>query len=292
MPFFTIITATYNAAEHLPRLLASLAEQTYRDFEVIIQDGASTDETSAVVENWRKSLPACSFISQVDTGIYDAWNKALARQGETLGQWVLFLGADDALAGTDVLERSARSIACVAQEVILCVGTVNMVYPDNTVAHTITADIEHAFAHRYEMSTPLPHSGLFTRSETLQQQRFNINLKIAADYEWMLLVWKDVGQVHVLDFVITNMALGGISSNESYSFILRREQRAIMCRNFLVRFSNIHIFLFLYLESLLYTPKSILKTICSRFHFSQKIWAWLQKIRKKSLNIHEINRYP
>ena len=45
MPFFTIITATYNTAATLPRLLDSLAEQTCRDFALIIQDGASTDDT-------------------------------------------------------------------------------------------------------------------------------------------------------------------------------------------------------------------------------------------------------
>jgi glycosyltransferase involved in cell wall biosynthesis len=57
MPFFTIITATYNAAATLPRLLDSLSEQTCRDFELIIQDGASTDDTVAVAESIGTSCP-------------------------------------------------------------------------------------------------------------------------------------------------------------------------------------------------------------------------------------------
>ena len=48
-PTFTIITATYNAASTLPRLLQSLATQTCRDFTWVCQDGASTDNTLAIV---------------------------------------------------------------------------------------------------------------------------------------------------------------------------------------------------------------------------------------------------
>jgi glycosyltransferase involved in cell wall biosynthesis len=55
-PFFTIITATYNAAATLPRLLDSLAAQTCRDFELVIQDGASTDATAAIAEAYRERL--------------------------------------------------------------------------------------------------------------------------------------------------------------------------------------------------------------------------------------------
>ena len=55
-PFFTIITATYNAAATLPRLLESLAAQTCRDFVWVAQDGASNDDTLAVIEQWRERL--------------------------------------------------------------------------------------------------------------------------------------------------------------------------------------------------------------------------------------------
>ena len=85
----TIITATYNATATLPRLLESLATQTCQDFELIIQDGASKDDTVAVAESYRHRLPALSLASEPDTGIYDAWNKALSR---VRGEWVLVFG--------------------------------------------------------------------------------------------------------------------------------------------------------------------------------------------------------
>ncbi|MDR0467100.1 MAG: glycosyltransferase, partial [Deltaproteobacteria bacterium] len=83
-PFFSVITATRNAGATLPRLLESLASQTCRDFELIIQDGASTDDTLAIVEAWRERLPALSPASGPDMGVSDAWNRALPR---IRGQW-------------------------------------------------------------------------------------------------------------------------------------------------------------------------------------------------------------
>ena len=78
-PFFSIITSTYNAEETLPPLLESLASQTCRDFNWIVQDGSSSDATMQLVEGYRDRLPEIFADSRKDCGIYDAWNKALDR---------------------------------------------------------------------------------------------------------------------------------------------------------------------------------------------------------------------
>ena len=73
-PCFTIITSTWNAAATLPRLLDSLAAQTCRDFNWIVQDGASSDATLDIVERYRDRLPEILTAGGRDNGIYDAWN--------------------------------------------------------------------------------------------------------------------------------------------------------------------------------------------------------------------------
>ena len=103
-PFFTIITSTYNAAATLPHLLDSLASQTCRDFNWIVQDGASSDATIQIVEQYRDRLPEVLTDSGKDSGIYDAWNKAIDRWQDKMGEWILFLGADDKLADVNVLD--------------------------------------------------------------------------------------------------------------------------------------------------------------------------------------------
>ena len=86
----SILTATFNAAEHLPRLIESLRAQTDRDFEWIIMDGESEDGT---VEILRAASDVVSVVrSEADFGIYHALNKAIAL---ATSKYYLVLGSDD-----------------------------------------------------------------------------------------------------------------------------------------------------------------------------------------------------
>ncbi len=86
----SILTVTFNAARHLPGLIASLRAQTVRDFEWVVMDGASTDGTQALLTA-ASDLPIV-WRSEPDFGIYDALNKAVALAG---GEHYLVAGADD-----------------------------------------------------------------------------------------------------------------------------------------------------------------------------------------------------
>ena len=89
-PFISIITSTYCAAACLPRVIESIRAQTFDDFEWIVIDGASTDDT---VDILRQNEDVIDYwMRESDKGIYDAWNKGLPH---VRGTWVLFLGADD-----------------------------------------------------------------------------------------------------------------------------------------------------------------------------------------------------
>ena len=107
-PFFTIITSTYNAAATLPHLLDSLASQTCRDFNWIVQDGGSSDETMKIVAQYHSLLPEILTNSGKDEGIYDAWNKAIDIWQDKIGEWILFLGCDDSLNEKNTLEKIYR----------------------------------------------------------------------------------------------------------------------------------------------------------------------------------------
>lgn len=88
---FSVITATYNAAEVLPRLISSLQTQTDQDFEWVVADGASTDETLVLLEKAKETLNI-RMDSRPDFGIYDALNRAVKMAH---GDYYLVLGADD-----------------------------------------------------------------------------------------------------------------------------------------------------------------------------------------------------
>ncbi|CCE21765.1 glycosyltransferase [Methylotuvimicrobium alcaliphilum] len=91
-PTLSIITATYNAASVLPRLIESLRLQTDQDFEWVVADGASSDNTLELLAQVKDLNLAVD--SRPDFGIYDALNRAVTMAS---GKYYLVLGADDRL---------------------------------------------------------------------------------------------------------------------------------------------------------------------------------------------------
>lgn len=89
----SIITATYNAAKHLPGLIGSLQNQTDQDFEWVVADGASTDGTLTLLKEAQTRFRVV-VDSRPDFGIYDALNRAVKMAS---GDYYLVLGADDRL---------------------------------------------------------------------------------------------------------------------------------------------------------------------------------------------------
>ncbi|MDR3236328.1 MAG: glycosyltransferase [Prevotellaceae bacterium] len=88
----TIICVTKNAAAYLNACLKSIEEQSTNDYEIIIQDGGSTDGTLDVINQWNDKI--AYWVSAPDNGIYDAMNKAISHAS---GDWIYFIGADDRL---------------------------------------------------------------------------------------------------------------------------------------------------------------------------------------------------
>lgn len=91
-PLISVITVVKNGAATLERALRSVLEQAYAPLELIIRDGGSTDGTLALLHRYDDRLDF--WRNQPDTGLYDAMNRAVA---DARGDWLLFLGADDAL---------------------------------------------------------------------------------------------------------------------------------------------------------------------------------------------------
>lgn len=231
IPFFTIITATHHAGDTVSRLLTSLAAQTCRDFAWHVQDGASTDNTLEVIEAWRTRLPAVSVHSEPDGGIYDAWNRALDHAGAALGRWVLFLGADDALADSDVLARVRAALEQAPGDVCLAVGEARIRYPDGRLFETMRWDgASPVNALRREM--PFCHTALLHRRELFDGRRFDATFRVLGDYDFVCRALRQDTQVTALPFVLTDMHLGGISSSLDMQPGIFRESVRIAWRHF------------------------------------------------------------
>lgn len=279
-PFFSIITATHNAAATLSRLLDSLASQTCRDFNWIVQDGMSTDDTMQIVANYADKLPSVLAESRNDTGIYDAWNKALDRSADNgLGEWVLFLGADDLLANTDVLESVKSALENLPKHIVLAAGNIEYFSEAGQTISRIV-NITEGFEKR-NLGMPLPHTGLFARKELFKQFSFERRFKIAGDYDWLLHVWKKPEQAKSLDILVTKMALGGISNSKKYEFTCFKERNTVRYRHFpWTFFCALPQLTLLYLEKKMDPQKRIFCEISKKSFFLLWLWGLLSKMRK------------
>src|ERR1700722_16529958 len=95
----SIIIPTYNSQNTILTALQSIVKQSFDDFEIIIVDGLSNDDTVTIVKNFQDDR--IKIISELDNGIYDAMNKGIDR---AKGDWLYFLGSDDRLYNDTVLE--------------------------------------------------------------------------------------------------------------------------------------------------------------------------------------------
>ncbi len=227
-PLFTIITATYNAASVLPRLLESLAGQRFRDFEVIIQDGASKDDSVALAESFRGRLPALQVRSAVDSGLYEAWNRAVRHIS---GQWVIFLGADDALDGPETLLEVARRVREYPAEVIFASGDVRVLNARREEVE-LQAGLEKNVPDILRHGGAAVHSGLFQRAGIFAENSFDTGLRICGDHDFICRLWNDDSKGRRLGLAVTRMSTGGLTSRIEGVWRFRWEHARVLLRHY------------------------------------------------------------
>lgn len=102
---FSIIIPTYNSAATLSDALQSIVDQSFKNFEILIMDGVSTDNTLDIARSF--SDERIRIYSEKDSGVYDAMNKGIDKAH---GEWLYFLGSDDTLYDYEVLHDMANII--------------------------------------------------------------------------------------------------------------------------------------------------------------------------------------
>jgi glycosyltransferase involved in cell wall biosynthesis len=100
-PLISVVMATLNAAKDLPVSLGSLADQCSRNFEIVVVDGGSDDQTRELVARiLEEARIRHRIITLPGSGIYEAINRGVM---EAEGEWLYVMGADDRLVTEDVL---------------------------------------------------------------------------------------------------------------------------------------------------------------------------------------------
>lgn len=225
-PLISIITSTFRAAEHLPRAIESVRAQTFDDFEWIVVDGASTDGT---VDILRQNEDVVDYwMSEPDSGIYDAWNKGVSK---ARGKWIVFLGADDYLWAPDVLGRVAAALDAAPRQCHVVYGLIAMVNQSGEEMERVGTEWAKV-KRRFRSLMCLPHPAVFHRRDLFQVYgNFDPAFSIAGDYEFLLRELREHDALFVPGLVVTGMTVGGISSSPENSWKMMRETRQASRKN-------------------------------------------------------------
>lgn len=216
----TIITATYNVQSALQITANSIRSQSYSNIEWLVVDGGSTDQTLDVIN--RNSDIISFWMSEPDSGIYDAWNKICPKIS---GDWVLFLGAGDTLASSDVLSLVAPSLSVSFPKHLLVYGKIRLVSEINREVIEERGESWDYMKNKWEFFRPkLPmHPEIFHHSSLLKsEQPFDKTYKIAADTLFLLSVVR-LNEPLFIPIVITEMPFGGVSSRFDHVFRVANE---------------------------------------------------------------------
>ena len=217
----SIITINRNNASGLEKTLKSIAGQTCKDFEHIIVDGASTDDSVEVIRKYADSLgDRVKWISEPDKGIYNAMNKGITMAS---GDYIQIMNSGDGLVSDDVTERMLAALKDSGYPSILY-GNMLKDMPDGRLMRDkCFAGQEITFFGFYRGT--LNHSPAYIRRSLFEKYGlYDEDLRIVSDWKWYLqaIILGEEKPVYT-DIDVTLFDMHGISET---NLELRDKERA------------------------------------------------------------------
>ncbi len=201
-PFLSVITVCFNSGKTIGDTLESLKNQTCDDFESIVIDGGSSDNTSEIVEKFGDFVN--TFVSEPDQGIYDAMNKGIKL---AKGRYLAFLNSDDAyLPNTISLVRAhARS---TWPDIIY-----GKIKKERLLGREVLTRLESPDLKLMPETMGIFHPATFVHRDLFEQfGPYDLRFKQAADYHWLLRAFLAGTNFSYLEEVLAIFRIGGISN--------------------------------------------------------------------------------
>ena len=222
----SVITVVYNNIKTIGDAIDSVLGQYYTNIEYIIVDGASEDGTLQVVHQYKDRISIV--ISEPDKGIYDAMNKGIrAATGDVIG----ILNSDDIYANAKVTE-TIMNVFNQEPSVDIVYGDLVYVKSDNIFEVVRNWKSSSYYNRFFENGNVPPHPSLFVKRNVYKEVGlFNLNFKLAADYEIMLRIFKKYKfNSKYISETIVRMRLGG-ATNQSCLNIVRQNLEILRAWN-------------------------------------------------------------
>ena len=223
----SVITATYNSGATLRDTLESVLRQNFRDFEHIVVDGGSKDNTLAIVREYEPLYGGrLRWVCELDKGIYDAMNKGIRM---AMGDVVGILNSDDFYTSNDVLECVAKAMSDPNVDAVY--GDVHFVR-DGDLSRCTRYYTSRPFHRSWMRFGFMPaHPSFYCRKAVYEKYgAFDLSYKVAADFENLLrMIFVHRIRTRYLHKDFVTMRTGGASTSglRSHEQIMHDHLRAL-----------------------------------------------------------------
>jgi glycosyltransferase involved in cell wall biosynthesis len=236
---FSIIIATYNCGQKIEKTLQSIFSQNNELFELIIIDGASTDDTLKYIKKYESGL---TFVSEKDEGVYYAFNKGIDLAN---GKYIYFIGAGDCLK-PGILEQVREFLPEEIPTFVYgnCYFVKQKIYNGKKFTDTLF------------IRDNICQQGIFYHRDIFDIiGKFDLQYRVFADWFFNLKCFIHSGITkHYIDYVIADYEEGGLSSEISRDPVFKKEFplfvkqqfgifKSIVCKAFL---RNPYLFNYIY----------------------------------------------
>lgn len=230
----SIITVCYNSETTIEDTLKSVLKQKYDNYEYLIIDGKSSDNTLKIVKSYEKKFKGkMKIVSEKDKGLYDAMNKGIdLATGDVIG----IINSDDVLLNENVFNMIVDNYT---DDTDVLYG--NVIYCDETLTNPVR---DYISGNKKNNAWCPAHPTMYIRKEVFNKiGNYNLKYKITADYDFMVrLNINNIKYTYVNEYFVL-MRMGGVSNGikgylknfkDAYQ-TLRRNKVKFACTHTIIR---------------------------------------------------------
>lgn len=208
-PLFSVITVSYNSSGTINETLLSIIGQSSNDFEYIVVDGSSIDNTLDILVKYAsrfKERGICfNWISEPDQGIYDAMNKGIEL---SRGDWIVVINSDDFLSN-NALEVVTKVIVDNPMAEVLF-GNLNLIDEQSNFVEKIIPDLD---LNKLNNTFSIFHPSIIVKRDLyLANGLYNLKYRLSADWDLMKRIYLKGHVFQYFDFSFANFRRGGSGS--------------------------------------------------------------------------------
>jgi glycosyltransferase involved in cell wall biosynthesis len=221
----SVITINRNNAAGLEKTMQSVATQTFKELEYVVVDGASTDGSVEVIQKLEPEFAHLKWVSEPDTGIYNAMNKGIRM---ATGNYIQILNSADCLAAPNVTERMLAALE-KADCPSIFYGNMVKCFPDGK--RLVDKSFEGREITMLDMYTgTLNHDPAYIRRDLFDKYGYyDESLKIVSDWKWYLQAIILGGEKpQYVDMDVTLFDMTGISEDAKSKAVIREERAKVL----------------------------------------------------------------